>query len=58
MSAAHPNGRETLSRSAAGDRNPWLNSVLGFELQPETTREEAERLAGILNSYIVAIGLT
>jgi len=47
-----------LAAEPKGDRNPWLNSVLGFELQPETTREEAERLAGILNSYIVAIGLT
>ena len=47
-----------LAAEPKGDRNPWLNSVLGFELRPETTREEAENLAQVLNGYIVAIGLT
>jgi len=32
--------------------------VLGFELRPGTTKWEAERLARVLNAYVVAIGLT
>jgi len=57
----------TVRESASGgtwlaaeptERIPWFDGVLGFELRPNTTREEAENLAQILNGYVVAIGLT
>ena len=53
-----PGGVRWIAAEPNGEGNPWLNSVLGFELQPETTREEAERLVRVLNAYVVAIGLT
>jgi len=37
-----PGGVQWIAAEPNGEGNPWLNSVLGFELQPETTREEAE----------------
>lgn len=51
-------GVSWLAAEPTGESNPWLDGVLGFELRPGTTRWEAERLAGILNTYVVAIGLT
>jgi len=47
-----------LAAVPTGERSPWFDGVLGFELRPGTTRWEAERLANLLNAYVVAIGLT
>jgi hypothetical protein len=67
MATARGEYRFTVRESADGvpwlaaepnnERDPWLNSVLGFELRRDTTREEAEGLARVLNGYVVAIGL-
>lgn len=47
-----------LAAEPTGGRSSWLDGALGFELRPGTTIWEAERLAHILNAYVVAIGLT
>ena len=47
-----------LAAEPTGERDPWFDGVLGFELRPNSTRKEAEGLAQVLNGYVVAIGLT
>jgi len=47
-----------LAAEPAGDRNPRLAGLLGLELRPETTIEEAHKLAQTLNEYLIAISLT
>ncbi len=51
-------GGPWLAAEPAGNRNPRLAGLLGLELRPETTIEQAHKLAQTLNDHLVAISLT